>query len=575
MDLNILRHSCSHVMAQAVKELWPAVKLGIGPATEEGFYYDFDKKEPFTDEDLKKIEKKMREVIKKNEPFIKEEFAKKEAIKLFKKLKEDYKVELIEGLGAEKVTVYKTGKSFSDLCRGPHLNSTGEIKAFKLLSLAGAYWHGLETNPMLQRVYGTCFETEGELEGYLKNLEEVKLRDHRKIGPALGFFDIYHEEAGAGLVFYHPHGALLRTIIEDYEKEEHLKRGYELVITPHIMLAELWKKSGHYEYYRENMYTFKTEDKEFVLKPMNCPGHMLIYKSKTRSYKDLPLRFFELGTVYRREKAGVLHGLLRVRGFTQDDAHIFCLPQQLCQEIKSVIDFVFDAMKVFGFQELKIELSTRPEKYIGSDQDWQMATQALEEALKEKGLKYDINEGEGAFYGPKIDIKLKDALNRPWQCATIQCDFALPRRFGLSYIDSQGKQRQPVMLHRVILGSLERFIGALLEHYNAELPLWLAPKQVIVIPVKDSVAAYADETRKILEANLIRVDIDAGSETLNKRIRNAELNKIPYILVVGEREAEAKNISVRKKGKGDLGTMPVDEFIRMIKEEIDQRRWSL
>ena len=571
MDLNILRHSCSHVMAAAVKELWPAVKLGIGPAIEEGFYYDFDKKEPFTDEDLEKIEKKMRQIIKSDLPFIKEELSREEALELFKKLKEDYKVELIDGLGEETVTVYRTGKSFTDLCRGPHVNSTGQIQAFKLLSLAGAYWHGLETNPMLQRIYGTCFETEKELARYLKNLEEAKKRDHRKLGTTLGFFDIYHEEAGAGLVFYHPHGALLRNLIEDYEKTEHLRRGYQLVITPHIMLAELWKQSGHYEYYKENMYAFKAQDQEFVLRPMNCPGHMLIYKSKSRSYRDLPLRFFELGTVYRREKAGVLHGLLRVRGFTQDDAHIFCLPQQLRQEIKSVIDFVFDMMKVFGFQDLKIELSTRPEKYIGSDQDWQMATQALEESLKEKGLTYDINEGEGAFYGPKIDIKLKDALNRPWQCATIQCDFALPKRFKLSYIDSAGKQRQPIMLHRVILGSLERFIGALLEHYNAELPLWLAPRQVVVIPVKDSVEGYAQEVKRMLQEHSMRVDIDCGSETLNKRIRNAELNKIPYVLVVGEREAESRNISVRKKSKGDLGAMAIDEFIRMVKEEIKKK----
>ncbi|MFH0763369.1 MAG: threonine--tRNA ligase [Candidatus Omnitrophota bacterium] len=572
MDLNILRHSCSHVMAAAVKELWPAVKLGIGPAIEEGFYYDFDKETSFTDEDLGKIEEKMRQIIKANEPFIKEELPREEAVKLFKKLKEDYKVELIENLPGEKVSIYKTGKNFSDLCRGPHLNSTGQIPAFKLLSLAGAYWRGLETNPMLQRIYGTCFATQEELQGYLKNLEEAKKRDHRKIGPALGFFDVYHEEAGAGLVFYHPNGALLRAIIEDYERQEHLRRGYQPVITPHIMLAELWKKSGHYEYYKENMYTFKCEDKEFVLKPMNCPGHMLIYKSKIRSYRDFPLRFFELGTVYRREKAGVLHGLLRVRGFTQDDAHIFCLPQQLQQEIKAVIDFIFETMKVFGFEGLKIELSTRPEKSIGSDEDWQMATQALEEALKERGLKYDINEGEGAFYGPKIDIKLKDALNRPWQCATIQCDFALPKRFELSYIDSQGKEARPIMLHRVILGSLERFIGALLEHYNAELPLWLAPRQVLIIPVKDSLSDYAAEVKKILQDSLIRVDIDAGLKTLNKRIRNAELDKIPYILVVGEREAESRNVSVRQKGKGDLGAMPVDEFIRMVKEKINKRR---
>jgi len=617
MELSVLRHSCSHVLASAVKELWPEVKLGIGPSIEDGFYYDFDKKEPFTplepgrqrrpsgacgtlaltgftDEDLAKIEEKMREIIKKDEPFIREELSKKQATDLFKKLKEDYKVELIQEIPDEKVSIYKTGDAFLDLCRGPHINSTGEIKAFKLLSVAGAYWHGIETNPMLQRIYGTCFETQKELDEYLKNLEEAKKRDHRKLGPALEFFDIYHEEAGAGLVFYHPKGALLRKIIEDYEKQEHLKRGYQMVITPHIMDASLWKTSGHYDYYKENMYTLKIDEKDYVLKPMNCPGHILIYKSKTRSYKDLPIRYFELGTVYRHEKAGVLHGLLRVRGFTQDDAHIFCLPGQLRQEIKSIIDFVFDTMKVFGFNEVGIELSTRPEKYIGLESDWQLATEALEGALKEKNLKYDINVGEGAFYGPKIDIKLKDALKRSWQCATIQCDFALPKRFNLSYVDSEGKEKQPVMLHRVLLGSLERFIGALLEHYNAELPLWLAPTQVLVIPinpvrakvpqapdgrlwrpgsngVKDSLLGYAAKIKKALEDNFIRVDCDNRNETLDKRIRNAELNKIPYLAVVGEREAKSGNVSVRKKGKGDIGTMPLDDFVKQIKQEIKEK----
>ncbi len=477
MDLDTLRHSCSHIMAQAVKELWPKARLGIGPSIEDGFYYDFDKKEPFTDENLVEIENKMQGIIAKNEPFIREELSKKEATELFEKLNEGYKIDLIREIPEEKVSIYKTGKSFLDLCRGPHVESTGKIQVFKLLSVAGAYWHGIETNPMLQRIYGTCFETKKELDEYLKNLEEAKLRDHRKLGPQLELFDIYHEEAGAGLVFYHPKGALLRTIIEDYEKKEHLKRGYQIVITPHIMQAELWKTSGHYDYYKENMYTLKIEDREFVLKPMNCPGHILIYKSKTRSYKDLPIRLFELGTVYRHEKAGVLHGLLRVRGFTQDDAHIFCLPEQLKEEIKSIIDFVFDTMKVFGFQDVSIELSTQPEKYIGTDQDWQSATSALEESLKEKGLPYDVNAREGAFYGPKIDIKLKDALKRKWQCATIQCDFALPKRFGLTYVDDKGQEQQPVILHRVILGSLECFIDAFIEKYKGDLPLWLSPTQ--------------------------------------------------------------------------------------------------
>ena len=558
-------------MAQAVKELWPEVKLGIGPSIEDGFYYDFDKKDPFTDEDLIKIEKKMQEIIAKNEPFVKEEVSREDALQLFKKLKEDYKVSLIQEIPEEKVSIYKTGSDFIDLCRGTHVESTGKINAFKLLSVAGAYWHGLETNPMLRRIYGTCFEAQKELDEHLNNLEEAKLRDHRKLGPQLEFFDIYHEEAGAGLVFYHPKGALLRTIIEDYEKQEHLRRGYEIVITPHIMQADLWKASGHYDYYKENMYTFKVEDREFVLKPMNCPGHILIYKSKNRSYKELPIRFFELGTVYRHEKAGVLHGLLRVRGFTQDDAHIFCLPEQLKEEIKSIIDFIFDTMKGFGFQGVSIELSTRPEKCIGADQDWQDATVALEESLKEKGLSYDINAGEGAFYGPKIDIKLKDALRRKWQCATIQCDFALPKRFGLTYVDDKGQEQQPIMLHRVILGSLERFIGALIEQYKGGLPLWLSPTQVLVVPIKDSLRDYGIKVKLALEENSIRTALDSRNETLDKRIRQAELNKIPYCLVVGEREAKQEAVAVRKRGTGDLGAISLEQFIKQIREEIESK----
>ncbi|MCG2713906.1 MAG: threonine--tRNA ligase [Candidatus Omnitrophica bacterium] len=572
MDLNTLRHSCSHVLAEAVKKLWPDTKLAIGPAIEDGFYYDFDKKEPFSDEDLLSIEQEMKKIIARDEPFVREEMNKAGALELFKSLKESYKIELIQGLADNKVSIYKTGNTFLDLCRGPHIKSTGQIKAFKLLSVAGAYWHGIETNPMLQRIYGTCFDTSQELEEHLKNLEEAKLRDHRKLGPSLELFDIYHEEAGAGLVFYHPKGALLRTIIEDYEKKEHLKRGYEIVITPHIMKSDLWKKSGHYDYYKDNMFIFNADEQEYVLKPMNCPGHILIYKSKIRSYKDLPIRYFELGTVYRREKAGVLHGLLRVRGFTQDDAHIFCLPEQLGEEIKKIIDFVFDTMKIFGFEEMSIELSTRPEKYIGSFDDWKLATSALEDVLKEKKLTYEVNVGDGAFYGPKIDIKLKDALKRTWQCATIQCDFALPKRFNLAYIDAQGKERQPIMLHRVLLGSLERFIGALVEQYKGQLPLWLAPTQVLLIPLKDTVYSYAQEVKEKLEKNNIRVGIDLRNETLDKRIRNAELEKIPYCLILGEREAKQGQVSVRKKGSGDQGAVALDKFIEQLNSQIDEHK---
>ncbi|MCM8763028.1 MAG: threonine--tRNA ligase [Candidatus Omnitrophica bacterium] len=563
-------------MAQAVKELWPETKLAIGPSIEDGFYYDFDKIEPFSDEDLKKIEERMQGIIKEDLPFIRQELSKKEALDLFKKLKEDYKIELINEIPEEKVSIYKTGEKFIDLCRGPHVKSTGEIKAFKLLAVAGAYWRGIETNPMLQRIYGTCFATAQELEAYLKNLEEAKKRDHRKLGKELKFFDIYYDEAGAGLIFYHPKGALLRMLIEDYLKKEHLKRGYQLVSTPHIMQKNLWQTSGHYDYYKENMYTFNIPDdkgagQEFVLKPMNCPGHILIYKSQIRSFRDLPLRYFELGTVYRHEKAGVLHGLLRVRGFTQDDAHIFCRPEDLKTEIKAVIDFVIEAMRTFGFEEVGIELSTRPEKAIGTDEDWQKATQALEESLKEKCLTYLVNPGEGAFYGPKIDIKLKDVLKRKWQCATIQCDFALPKRFNLTYMDTDGQEKQPIMLHRVIVGSLERFMGALLEHYGGALPLWLAPVQAEVIPIKDAQVAYAQKIKSTLLENDIRVELDSRNETLDKRIREAEIEKTPYILVVGERETRNHTVSVRKRGKGDTGSITLEEFIKQVKAEIEKK----
>ena len=572
MDIEVLRHSCSHIMAYAVQELWPGTKLGIGPAIEDGFYYDFDRKEPFVEEDLARIEEKMREIISRDEPFIAVKMNKDEARRLFSGLREDYKLELLKEIPGDEVTVYRTGEKFVDLCRGPHVPSSGSIKAFKLVSLAGAYWHGIETNPMLQRIYGVCFEQESRLQEHLRNIEEAKKRDHRKLGPQLGLFDIYHEEAGAGLVFYHPKGAVLRSIIEDYEKKEHLRRGYQMVITPHIMQAGLWKTSGHYDYYKENMYSFPIEGKEYVLKPMNCPGHILIYKSRIRSYRELPLRLFELGTVYRHEKAGVMHGLLRVRGFTQDDAHIFCLPEQLKSEIQGIIDFVFDTMKVFGFDSLGIELSTRPEKYIGSEKDWETATSALEGSLKERGVAYDINHGDGAFYGPKIDIKLKDALKRTWQCATIQCDFTLPQRFGLVYADADGSQKQPVMLHRVVLGSLERFTGALIEHYGGSLPLWLSPVQVILVPLKEEQDVYAAETAKILETAGIRVKVDGRNETLNKRIREAELEKVPYVAVIGGREAENNTVSLRKRGAGDLGALSRDKFLELLEQEARERK---
>ena len=568
MDIQILRHSASHIMADAVKQLYPGVKLGIGPAIENGFYYDFDRQEPFVPEDLEKIEKKMREIIKANLDFTKEQMPREKAIELFEKMGEKYKAELIRDLPDKEVTIYKHG-NFTDLCRGPHVARTGDVKIFKLLSIAGAYWRGIDTNPMLQRIYGTAFPTQKELDDYLKLLEEAEKRDHRKLGKELEYFS-FHNEIGAGLVLYHPKGGLLRTIIEDWEKKEHLKRGYQIVIGPHISRSDLWVESGHYENYKDLMYTFKIEDQEYVIKPMNCPGHMLVYKSKTRSYKDLPLRLFELGTVYRYEKSGVLHGLLRVRGFTQDDAHIFCLPGQLIDEIVSVIDFVSYAMKVFGFDEFMVELSTRPPKSIGTDEMWENAQDVLVGALNKKGLNYQICEGEGAFYGPKIDIKLKDAIGRYWQCATIQCDFALPERFDLKYVGQDGKEYRPVMLHRVILGSMERFIGALLENYAGALPVWLSPVQAAIIPITDKQKDYAAAVKDKLLENEIRVEMYDRNETLNYKIRAAQSQKVPYMLIVGTKEASAGTVSVRSRIK-DEGQAKLSEFIDRVIREINDK----
>ncbi|MFH1406416.1 MAG: threonine--tRNA ligase [Candidatus Omnitrophota bacterium] len=568
MNLDTLRHSAAHVMAQAVKALYPGAKLGIGPSIQDGFYYDFDLASTLTQEDLPKIEEKMREIIKKNYKFERQELSKEDAKKLFAKLGENYKLELIEEIPDKTISIYTDG-DFTDLCKGPHIELTGEIKAFKLLSVAGAYWRGSERNKMLQRIYATAFETKDALDKYLILLEEAKKRDHRKLGKELEFFS-FHEEIGAGLVLYHPKGALLRSIIEDYEKKEHLKRGYQPVSGPHILRSDIWIKSGHYDYYKELMFIFKIEDVEYAVKPMNCPNHIFVYTSKTRSYKDLPIRFFELGTVYRNEKSGVLHGMLRVRGFTQDDAHIFCTPAQLKGEIIGVINFVIDTMKTFGFNEYFLELSTRPAKSIGSDEMWRHATDALKAAMDTKGISYDVNEGEGAFYGPKIDIKLKDALGRAWQCATIQCDFALPERFDLTYVGPDGKETRPVMIHRVLLGSMERFIGTLLEHYAGALPLWLSPAQVMVIPITDAQGDYAKNIKDALFERDIRAEINLENETLNKKIRNAQLEKIPYMLIVGDKEKNNNTVSVRSR-KTDEGTMKLGDFIGKITAQIKER----
>jgi threonyl-tRNA synthetase len=492
-----------------------------------------------------------------------------EARKYFAGKNETYKVELIDGIKDPDVSIFKTGNGeFVDLCKGPHVASTGLIKGVKLLSVAGAYWRGDEKRPMLQRIYGTAFFTQKELDDYLKMLEEAAKRDHRKIATQLDLFHIYHETAGAGLVFYHPNGAILRKIIEDYLKAQHLKRGYSLVVTPNILKGKLWEISGHAENYRENMYYFKVDDEDYVVKPMNCPGHILIYKSQTRSYRDLPIRYFELGTVYRQEKAGVLHGLLRVRGFTQDDAHLFLRPDQIKDEIIKVIDFVFEVMNDFGFKDLHIELSTRPEKFMGAIENWDKATNALRQALETKQLKYDINEGDGAFYGPKIDIKLKDALGRQWQCGTIQCDFLLPQRFELEFVDEEGHKVQPVMLHRALLGSLERFIGTLIEHYAGNFPLWLCPNQVAVIPIKTEHQAFAMQIKETLQQADIRVIVDDRNESLSKRIREAAVKKIPYQIIIGDKEVQGSQVAVRLQNGQDLGSMSAENLVRRLAQQI-------
>jgi threonyl-tRNA synthetase len=563
--LEVLRHSTSHLMAQAVQELFPGTKIAIGPAIEEGFYYDFDSPRAFTPEDLTAIEERMRGLASAALPITREVWPKEKAISFYKEQGEAYKVELIEAIADETITVYRQG-GYADLCRGPHLLSTKEVGHFKLLSVAGAYWRGSEKNPMLQRIYGTAFFGKKELEEHLNRIEEAKKRDHRVLGKALGLFS-FHDEAGAGFPFYHPKGALLRILIEDFERREHLRRGYQIVMGPTLLKKDLWVKSGHYDNYRENMYFTEIDGVDYGVKPMNCLAHMLIYKSALRSYRDLPLRLFELGTVHRHEKAGVLHGLLRVRAFTQDDAHIICRPDQLEQEIVGVLDFVKEVMALFGFT-YHLELSTRPEKAIGSDEDWERATTGLRGAMEGHGLAYKVNEGDGAFYGPKIDVKIKDAIGRTWQCATIQCDFTLPDRFDLTYIGEDGKEHRPVMIHRVILGSIERFIAVLIEHFAGAFPLWIAPVQVKVMTITDAQNDYAAEVnRKLLMADL-RSEADLRNEKVGFKIREAQLEKIPYMLVAGDREVSEGTVSVRNRLREDLGTMTVDAFIERARREV-------
>ena len=565
----ILLHSTSHVMAQAVKQLYPDVKVTIGPAIENRFYYDFDIEPPLIDADLGRIEERMNEIIKADYPIVRKELKSDEVIKLFSDLNEDYKVEIIKDIDeGETLSIYSQD-DFIDLCRGPHIPSTGRIKAFKLLNVAGAYWRGDSANKMLTRVYGTSFPSKKELKKYLNFLEEAKRRDHRKIGKSLELFEI-NEQVGPGLVLWYPNGTTLLQVIKEYWIKEHLKRGYQLVQTPHIGKSQLWETSGHLDFYRESMFnSMKVEKDEYYIKPMNCPFHIMIYKSKTRSYRDLPIRYAELGTVYRYELSGVLHGLMRVRGFTQDDAHIICSPEQLDSEIEKLVQFSFDFICSFGFSEFDVYVSTRPkEKYVGELEMWEEATNSLKSTLEKLDVKYYIDEGGGVFYGPKIDIKIRDALNRSWQCTTIQFDFNLSERFKMEYIDSNGLKQRPYMIHRAIMGSLERFVGVLIEHTVGDFPVWLAPIQAVVIPITENQNNVAKDFFKTLVVKGIRAKLNDKSDTVGAKIREAELKKIPYMYILGEREYKNNTVSVRRRKVGDKGVYSWVEAVKLIDEEI-------
>ncbi|MBU6392178.1 MAG: threonine--tRNA ligase [Planctomycetes bacterium] len=573
--LEILRHSAAHIMAQAVSRLFPGVKLGIGPTIENGFYYDFGLQHSLSEEDLKKIEEEMARIINEDIAFERTELPRDIAMKKMESLCQPFKVELIKDIEDDKVSFYNQGE-FVDLCRGPHIQRTSKIKAFKLLSVAGAYWRGKETNPMLQRIYGTAFFTQTELNKYLKFLEEAEKRDHRKIGKDLDLFS-FHEEGGSGLTFWHPKGARMRNIIENFWREEHFKRGYEILYSPHIAKINLWKTSGHWNFYRESMYSpIEVDGHEYILKPMNCPFAVLIYKTKLHSYRDLPLRWGELGTVYRYERSGVLHGLLRVRGFTQDDAHIFCTPDQLESEILGVIELGQFMLSSFGFNEYEIELSVRgkgeKEKYIGKDDVWEHAESALKIALDKKGLKYTRMEGEAKFYGPAIDIKVKDAIGRGWQGPTIQVDFNLPERFDVNYVGPDGFHHRVVMVHRTVLGAMERFVGCLIEHYAGDFPLWIAPIQMRILPITDAHIDYAKKIQAQLLSKNFRVECDMNSAKINYKIREGVLEKIPYLLIVGDKEIGSNTVSVRSRKKGNEGTLPVEDFITNVETEIREKK---
>ncbi|HET6677894.1 MAG TPA: threonine--tRNA ligase [Nitrospira sp.] len=566
----IYRHSSTHIMAQAVKELFPSAQLTIGPALEDSFYYDFAYDRPFTPEDLENIEQRAREIAKRKLAVTRRDLTKQEALELFRSRGEHYKVELIEGFpDQEPISIYTQGE-FVDLCRGPHVPSTGHVGALKLLTTAGAYWRGDERNPMLQRIYGTSFPTKAELDAHLAKLEEIKRRDHRKVGKELDLISV-QDEIGPGLVLWHPKGAVIRLLIENFWREQHLRDGYELVYSPHVARLDLWKTSGHVDYYRDNMFApMKLEGSEYQLKPMNCPYHIMIYKSHLRSYRELPIRYGELGTVYRYERTGVLHGLLRVRGFTQDDAHLFCRPDQIEAEVSRVLDFTFFILRTFGFMEFEVFLSTRPNESVGAEEHWTLATSALEAALKGRNISFHLDPGGGAFYGPKIDIKIKDALGRSWQCSTIQIDFNNPERFELSYIGEDGKSHQPIMIHRALMGSIERFFGILIEHYAGAFPTWLAPVQAVVMAITDNQREFVTEVTAHMKASGFRVESDIRNEKIGFKIREAEKAKIPFMFVVGDREVQSRSLSVRGRSGANLGTMTVQGALDLLKTEVER-----
>jgi len=560
-----MRHSAAHVMADVVKDLYPEAKLAIGPPTDDGFYYDFLIETPFSEADLKKIEKQMWRVINKKLPFVYAEYSREKMLEMNKD--EPLKMEIISEIPEDETITTYTHGAFEDLCAGPHVDSTGDIIAFKLLNVAGAYWRGDESNVMLQRIYGTAWESKDALDDHLSKLEEARKRDHRTLGKDLDLFSI-HEEIGPGLILWHPKGSRIRNIFEDYWKEQHYSRGYDLVYTPNIGRSNLWETSGHLDFFRENMFSPSENDgQEYFLKPMNCPFHIIYYKSSLRSYRDLPMKVGELGTVYRHERGGTLHGMLRVRGFTQDDAHIFCRPDQIQAEINSVLDLTFDLLGAFGFSDFTVNLSTKPEKAVGSDAQWELAENSLKDTLEEREIPFDIEEGGGAFYGPKIDVNIKDAIGRSWQCTTIQFDFNLPERFGLKYIGQDGSEHQPYMVHRAIFGSLERFMGILIEHYAGAFPMWLAPVQVSLIPIADRHLEYADEVCARLKVANLRSEVNSSNDRMNKKIRTAQINKTPYMFIVGDREIEQETVSVRKRTGEDLGSISIEDIIIKMVDE--------